>query len=234
MPRTRVAGVSRSPEPSIVPISAFVPLATMLHPEGVEGVPLERALTCLRANGAVAVATESFFALAVDATSASALDFLMTLKPRDSSKGVGLMVPAGEQWRRWVRNPPRMAEAFAHLFWPGPLTLVLPAAAELDERLVVRGHVALRVPGPSPAMTLVDAWQGPLTATSANQTGKPPCCTSRQVTEQFPEHDSEALHVVEGQGPGGPVSTLVRVSNSGWEVVREGAISRAQLERVRG
>lgn len=188
---------------------------------------LVAALEVLEAGGAVAVPTESYFALAVDATSKVALDQLFALKNRDLSKGVGLMAPLAG-WSACVSQVPAPAARLAAAFWPGPLSLVLPAAPGLDSRLVVDGYVSLRVAGPSLAAELVEAFGRPLTATSANLTGRPPCCTPAEVRAQLP--DTEALHVVAGDCPGGAVSTLVRFANDEWQVLRAGAIS---IERIR-
>lgn len=188
---------------------------------------LAAALAVLESGGAVAVPTESYFALAVDATSKVAIDHLFELKNRDLSKGVGLMAPLSS-WRACVADVPEAADKLAAAFWPGPLSLVLPAASGLDPRLVVDGYVSLRIAGPSLAAELVEAFGRPLTATSANLSGKPPCCTPAEVRAQLP--DIETLHVVDGECPGGAVSTLVRFANNGWQVLRSGAISS---ERIR-
>ena len=194
---------------------------------------MQAAIEQLRAGGVVAVPTESYFALAVDATSGCALDALFTLKPRDTNKGIGLVVPRTNDWRRWVRESPGMTETFVRRFWPGPLTLVLPAAEELDPRLVVQGHVAIRMPGPSAVLELVNAWGRPLTATSANLTGCAPCISSEAVVEQFGPHIGPRLLVLAGRALGGEVSSLVRVNPQGWELLREGAIKRRDLDAVR-
>lgn len=188
----------------------------------------EQAASVLLAGKAVAVGTESFFALAVDATSSAAVDQLFIIKHRDLAKGVGLMVPRGS-WRQWVRDVPTEAEKLAGKFWPGPLSLVLPAAATLDSRLVVDGHISLRIAGPSAAAELVEAVGRPLTATSANVSGLPPCRTDAEVRTQLPH--SDALFIVPGECPGGQVSTLVRFDGPRWTILREGAISREQIER---
>lgn len=188
---------------------------------------LVAAIEVLEAGGAVAVPTESYFALAVDATSKLAIDQLFELKNRDLSKGVGLMAPHAS-WRECVSEVPDAADKLAAVFWPGPLSLVLPAASGLDSRLVVDGYVSLRVAGPSFAAELVEAFGRPLTATSANLSGRPPCCTPAEVRAQLP--DTEALHVITGDCPGGAVSTLIRFANDGWQVLRQGAISS---ERIR-
>lgn len=188
---------------------------------------LNHALRVLAAGGAVAVPTESFFALAVDATRTDALDHLFLLKNRDLGKGIGLMVP-NSTWRSCVTDVSTAAERLAREFWPGPLSLVLPASPVLDTRLVVDGHVSLRVPGASCAATLVEAFGRPLTATSANVSGLPPCRTPSEVREQLAGTDG--LYVVDDVCPGGLVSTLVRATDLDWKVLREGAVSS---ERIR-
>jgi L-threonylcarbamoyladenylate synthase len=188
---------------------------------------LDQALRVLEAGGAVAVPTESFFALAVDATRPDALEHLFFLKHRDLAKGIGLLVPR-VSWRTCSSSVPALAEKLAREFWPGPLSLVLPAAPHLDERLVVDGHVSLRVPGPSLAAQLVDAFGKPLTATSANVSGQPPCRTPAEVREQLSA--TEQLYIVDAECPGGLVSTLVRANGDSWKVLREGAVSS---ERIR-
>lgn len=187
---------------------------------------LETALQALRQGRIVAVATESYFALAGDALSPDVLDTLIEIKGRDAGKGIGLLA-ARHNWKQLVTRVPAPAEQLAAQFWPGPLTLVLPARRELDARLVVDGGVALRVPGPSSAQLLVEAWGGPLTATSANVAGQPPCRTSEQVRQTFDER--MGLHVVDGEGPGGEVSTLLRLTGERAEVLRVGAVSLQAL-----
>lgn len=187
---------------------------------------LTSALDALREGRIVAVATESYFALAGDATRASVLDALLGLKGRQAEKGIGLLVPSSG-WRPLVHHVPPLAERLTARFWPGPLTLVLPARASLDVRLVVDGCVGMRVPGTSPALELVQAWGGPLTATSANVSGQPPCRTSAEVSATFGQ--VRELFVLEGEAPGGQVSTLVRLDAGRAQVLRAGAVSEQVL-----
>lgn len=187
---------------------------------------LEPALDALRQGKLVAIATESYFALAGDATRASVLDALLEAKGRQAEKGIGLLV-SSSGWRPLLRHVSPTAERWAAHFWPGPLTLVLPAKDSLDARLVVDGCVGMRVPGGSPAFELVQAWGGPLTATSANLSGQPPCRTSAEVNATFGHLTT--IHVVEGEAPGGQVSTLVRLDGDQPLVLRAGAVSQQLL-----
>ncbi len=192
---------------------------------------LTRAVEALRQGRVVAAATESFFALMVDAHAPKALDALFALKGRAPTKGVGLMVPDEAAWRALVGSVPASAQALARAFWPGPLTLVLPAAIELDPRVQATGTVAVRVPGPSPAAAIVAAFGGPVTATSANLAGEPPCAVAGELRRALAV-DAAAVLVVGPNSPGGPVSTLVRVRGDDFDVLRPGAVSDAQLRRA--
>lgn len=189
---------------------------------------VQPAVTRLRAGGVVAVATESSFGLLADAKSGLALDRLFTLKGRDSGKGVALITPSFAAWRGLVKEIPEAARALARQFWPGPLTIALPAAPELDPRLLVDGTVGVRMPGPCAAWLLARAFDGALTATSANLAGEPPLCSADDVARQLGARDPE-LWVVPGTAPGGPPSTVVKLDGSGWTIARAGAIDENAL-----
>jgi L-threonylcarbamoyladenylate synthase len=128
-----------------------------------------------------------------------------------------------------------VAERLARRFWPGLLTLVLPARPGLPATwLGADGTLALRVSGHPVAGALVAALGGPLVATSANVSGQPPAA---RVADVDPAVRAAAdLVLPDGPAPGGGVgSTLVRVTvHGGWEVLREGAIPRAAVAAALG
>jgi L-threonylcarbamoyladenylate synthase len=199
----------------------------------MDAARLNTAVDQLRAGHVVAVATESSFGLLVDANRQAALDLLFKIKGRKAEQAVALMVADFGQWRELVVSAPPLAEHFATCFWPGPLTLVLQANAGLDPRLLVRGAVGVRIAGASAAADIVSAFGGPVTATSANLAGEPPCTHSLQVLHAFRAAvDAGKLSAVEGQAPGGPPSTLVRVRGTHYETLRAGAISAQALEQA--
>src|SRR5688572_24525841 len=110
---------------------------------------LERALQVLTAGGVVAAATETFFGLLADTRRPSAIDIVFALKGREASKGVALLLPNREAWSTLVTAFPPLALRLANHFWPGPLTLALPARPGIDPRLTEEGTVAARWGGPS-------------------------------------------------------------------------------------
>lgn len=194
---------------------------------------LEHALQALRDGRVVAAATESFFGLLADVRNEAAIERLFAIKEREASKGVGLMVPGAEQWQSLVDSPDPGAVALARAHWPGPLSIVAPAAALLDERLCVGKTIAVRVPGECPAQHLVQAFGGAVTATSANLAGEPPCTSSEQVFQVFGGAvRAQDLVVLPGACAGGAVSTLASVVGSELKVLRAGAVSEELLKKT--
>jgi tRNA threonylcarbamoyl adenosine modification protein (Sua5/YciO/YrdC/YwlC family) len=194
---------------------------------------LDVALEALAAGTVVAAATESSFGLLADASSPRAVSALLALKPRANDKGMPLILPSQLAWSGWVRPLPPLAERLAAAFWPGPLTIALDAAPEVDERLLLDGRVAVRVPKASAAAELARRFGRALTATSANPPGHPPANTDAEVQDAFAsEIATGALVVVPGAAPAAPPSTVIIVSGDRLHIARLGAISAEQIERV--
>ncbi len=194
---------------------------------------LALALSTLARGGVVAAATETFFGLLADAREPRALDTLFELKRRSREKGVALLLPDRAAWLALVTEVPPLAELLADHFWPGPLTVALPASAELDRRLTVDGTVGVRWAAASDAAAIAAAFGAPLTATSANVAGTPPCVTSEDVRSAFAEPVARGeLWVVPGSAPGGEPSTLVAVDVDRVRVLRTGRIRESDLVRA--
>jgi L-threonylcarbamoyladenylate synthase len=200
---------------------------TQADPQG-----LSLVLAQLEQGGVVAAATESLFGLLVDATRADAIDRLFALKPR-ADKGMPLLLPFERAWSELVTEIPSAAERLARAFWPGPMTIALPARPDLDPRLVFQGTVAVRLPGSCPAAEIARRFGKPLTATSANPTGQAPTPFAAVVREAFSGAVGDGrLVVLDDAAPGGAPSTVVVVRGDQVEIVRAGAIERAEVERV--
>lgn len=184
------------------------------------GSQLEPYVALLRQGGVVACATETLFGLLADARSERAVARVVAIKHRASAP-IALLVPdlaAAEALALLGRE----ARALAERFWPGPLTLVVQARAGLLPQLLRDGTVGLRVPGASPALELVRAFGGPLTATSCNPSGLPAARTSQEARAYFGD---ELAAIIDGEAPGGLPSTLVEATGSSLRVLRSGAIS---------
>jgi L-threonylcarbamoyladenylate synthase len=193
-----------------------------MRPDTAEdpGAPAIRsAAAALRCAEVVALTTETYFALAADATQAAAVDRVLALKGRAAEQTLALLVEP-EMVDTLCINVSFRARALMAAHWPGPLTLALPARPGLVPAIVCDGFVAMRVPSDPLARAVVAALGRPVTATSANQAGQAPARTAEEVRRAFP-----GLRVI-GQGPtpGGPPSTLARVDGDRVEILRPGPL----------
>ncbi|HEY2406633.1 MAG TPA: L-threonylcarbamoyladenylate synthase [Polyangiaceae bacterium] len=194
------------------------------------------ALAELERGGVVAAATESFFGLLADVSRQSAVERLLSLKPRGSDKGVPVLLADRASWAALVRGEiPALAERFADACWPGQLNIALAVGRDVPSGIALDGTIAVRVPGACPAAELVRRFGRPLSATSANLPGAPPRVSDAEVRAEFADAIARgALHVLPGRSPGGLPSTVVVLDGAGFRVTREAAVSRAELEAIAG
>lgn len=185
---------------------------------------VEQAAEVLRRGGVVCFPTETYYGLAVDAFDEEALERLRALKGRDLKKPFALIVSDRKMARRlWSRLPASLA-ALCEQHWPGPLTIVAPAAPDVPRSLLGHGGgVGARASSHPVARKLVQAFGGPITATSANRQGESPSQDVAAARAAFP---TGVDHFVDGgTTSGGAPSTLVGMSPAGELVVlRTGSI----------
>ncbi len=183
---------------------------------------LDQAARILAGGGLVGIPTETVYGIAANAARPEALERLRRLKERPDDKPFVYLIPGLEDLQRHAREVPPLAWKFIDRYWPGPLTLVLPGLASET--------VALRIPASYVAHELVMRAQCPVVAPSANLAGQPPATRAEEVLRVF---DGRIEVVVDGgEAPLGEPSTIVRVDGSSWEILREGAVERAQLEEL--
>lgn len=184
------------------------------------------AAEVLRAGGLVAYPTETFYGLGALARDAGAVARLARAKGRPDGKPLPLLAADTAQVEEVAEVGPD-AERLARAFWPGPLTLVLPARAGLPAELVSgtgTGTVGVRVPGSEVARALARAAGGALVSTSANLSGEPPPARAADLS---PALRVRIDHVLDGgPTPGGLPSTVVVVPGAGEapRLVRDGAV----------
>jgi L-threonylcarbamoyladenylate synthase len=194
---------------------------------------IEAALKALKVGHAIVFPTETFYGVGVDAMNPHALERLFELKGRDRDKPVGLIAADLEMVARVVREFPSDARRLAREFWPGPLTMVLPARPEVSPALTNRdGGVGIRVSPHPIAMELARRLGSPLTATSANRAGQPPASTLAQAWQAF--GDAIAAYVDGGTLTGSSPSTVISFESGRLSIVRAGAIGEERLHLVLG
>ncbi|MBN2265882.1 MAG: L-threonylcarbamoyladenylate synthase, partial [Candidatus Aminicenantes bacterium] len=144
-----------------------------LDPERVSKDELAGIAGALLDGAVAAYPTETYYALGAAAFSRRAVDRIFRLKGRETSKPLSFIASGMDMVRELVATTPGGFLLLAGALWPGPLTLVLPAAAGLPDRLLGPGRtIALRVPPLAWLRSLVGELGGPLTATSANKSGE--------------------------------------------------------------
>ena len=181
------------------------------------------AVVALRRGEIVAYPTETFYGLAVDASDELALARLRELKGR-AEKAFSVLVVGAEMLAGLVEPPSEKARALMERYWPGALTLALPARAGVPAALVADGCVAVRESPHPLARALVRAFGGPITATSANLAGAPPATTPDEVVAGL---GGRCVVLPGGTTAGGAPSTLARVRGNRIEVLRPGAVNIA-------
>jgi L-threonylcarbamoyladenylate synthase len=187
----------------------------------------------LQSGGVVVFPTETFYGLAADPSNRAAIERLLSAKGRPSARTLPLVVGSMEELVARFPPFPEAARLLAKSFWPGPLTLALPAPQGLHEAVVSeRGGAAVRVPGGACARALAQRFGGLLTATSANRSGMPPARRPEQVDEALA--GSVSLLLDGGETPGGLPSTVIDLTVVPPALVREGALAIEEVERVLG
>jgi L-threonylcarbamoyladenylate synthase len=186
------------------------------------------AVWTLAAGEAIVYPTETFYALGVDALSSDALERLFAIKGREPGKPVALIAADSAMAFAVAREIPAQARVLAEAFWPGPLTLILPAREGIPAALIgADGGVGVRVSSHPIARALAAGLQRPLTATSANLAGEPPAVEPESARRAF--GDKVKVFVEGGRLAGGAPSTMVSVNRTGIRVLRAGAVSERQL-----
>lgn len=189
---------------------------------------IEDAIDALRAGELVVYPTETFYGVAADPLSKSALKRLFAIKGRDAAKTVAMIAADTRSAFSLAREVPPIARRLAECFWPGPLTLVLPARAQIAPELIgLSGGVGVRVSSHPTARALAAGLARPITATSANRAGESPAKTLADARKTL---SREIKVYLEGGtlGTSAP-STVLEVAGDRWRIIREGAVSGRQI-----
>jgi L-threonylcarbamoyladenylate synthase len=167
------------------------------------------------------------YGLGADAASPEAVARLVAVRGRDDGKPILVLVTGLDMATTVAADVPPAARRLAARFWPGPLTLVLPARAGLPAPLTAgTGTIGVRAPGHATAMALVAGLGRPITAPSANPPGAEPPRRPAEARAYFGE--AVAIYVDGGELSGG-ASTVARLDGGDVQVVRPGPVSETSL-----
>lgn len=170
----------------------------------------------------VAFPTETVYGIACNADDAAAVERLIRLKRRAPDKPFTIHIGRLEDAARHAQRIPPNADRLMRRYWPGPLTIVVPSRDGAG--------VGLRMPSNALALELLKAASVPVIAPSANRAGQPPATAADEVAATLGDDLDLILD-------GGPTrlqepSTVVRVTDGNWEILREGSITRGMIRRT--
>jgi L-threonylcarbamoyladenylate synthase len=140
----------------------------------------------IQAGQVLGMPTDTFYGLAADPFNLRAVERVYEIKSRLRHKPLSLLIENVDQAEEFARPLPDDFHLLARRFWPGPLTMIVPAASHLPLKVTANtGNVALRVPAAEIPLAVVRAAKIPITATSANLSGAAECTTAEQVQDQL-------------------------------------------------
>jgi len=187
-----------------------------------------KAKKILLKGGIVALPTESFYGLGADATNPQALTRIFTIKKRDSALPILILVSSLEELRKYVQSVPPQAKRMGKRFWPGGLTMIFRSSPLLPPILTAdTGKVGIRISSHPVAHALSKSLPVPITGTSANISGMPPCTTADQVLGCL---GADVDLILDGGSTQGEYpSTILDVTVDPPVIVREGIIKAEEI-----
>ncbi len=189
----------------------------------------------LREGALVALPTETVYGLGANGLNEEAVRNIFIAKGRPQDNPLILHIAEPKDLSLWCREIPESAWALAEKFWPGPLTLVLPAAPQVPKRTTGGlSTVAVRCPQTEITRDIIRRAGVPIAAPSANLSGKPSTTTAAHVLHDYGQDGPLAAIVDGGPCQVGVESTIVDLSGERPRLLRPGGISPEQLREVLG
>jgi L-threonylcarbamoyladenylate synthase len=190
---------------------------------------LEPAAFAIRSGGIVALPTDTLYGLAANPFDSDAVARIFAVKGRAAVRALPLIAADREQVADCIGPLSPAASRLATRFWPGPLTLLIAPRAGLAANVTGgTGTVGVRVPAHPVARAFCRTCSLPLTATSANISGREPTADPDEIERVF-SHGIDLL-IDAGPAPGGPPSTIVDTTGASLKLVRAGAVEWGEIE----
>jgi L-threonylcarbamoyladenylate synthase len=199
----------------------------MIMPDSIE--TRTQAATIVAAGGLIAFRTDTFYGLGVDPFNGAAIGKLKELKGREAHKPILIVLSDVHAAARFMVKQTEPFMKLAAHFWPGALTLVGQARADVPDELTAgTGTIGVRLPADDDVRALVRVCGGALTATSANLAGAPPARTAAEAARAFPH----GLSLIVDGGPArtDKPSTVVDVTGDTPRLIREGMLVWREIE----
>jgi tRNA threonylcarbamoyl adenosine modification protein (Sua5/YciO/YrdC/YwlC family) len=201
---------------------------------------VHRAVQALAEGGLVAFPTETVYGLAASALDEAAVSRLVASKDRTAVKPLTLAIKSADEARDYAPDMSPLAQRLARRCWPGPITLVVDGThpeslvrqlpPKVQQAVSPAQSIGLRVPGHQVILDVLRMLAGPLTLTSANRAGMPEAATAHEIVDAFGGEIS--LVVDDGPCRFGQPSSVVRVKNDEYEILRAGVVPERTIKRL--
>jgi L-threonylcarbamoyladenylate synthase len=204
-----------------------------LDPVNPDDSTAEKVITAITSGKTIAFPTETFYALGASAYNEAALQKVFTIKGREYTLPLPIIIEGEDMLRAVASEVPEKAHLLIQAFWPGGLTLIFNASPKIPALLTAHtGTVAVRQSSHPLARLLVAGARCPITATSANLSGEKSCSSAPEVEKSL--GTAVDLIIDGGQTEGLLPSTIVDLTVSPSRIVREGIIPSEHLQSFLG
>lgn len=191
---------------------------------------IRRAAEVIRQGGVVAIPTDSLYMLVADPFNLAAVGKVFAAKGRESTRSLPLLVDDLMMVEDLTNEVTVRFQLLARRFWPGPLTIIVPASSKVPLKLTGNsGRLALRQTKSAVGSALMSFLSMPLIATSANMSGVPTCSSGIEV---FGTMDGQLDLVVDGGHCVGQGATTIDITEPYWRVIKQGAIEEREIAEV--
>jgi L-threonylcarbamoyladenylate synthase len=198
-----------------------------INPDNPQPKALERAAAAVRRGDVIAIPTDALYTLIADPFNLGAVAGVFRAKGREAHRSLPLLVNDILMAEELAAELSNRFFILARRFWPGPLTIIVPASAKVPLKVTGNtGRLALRQPKSRIATDLITLMNQPLIGTSANISGHPTC---RSGIEVFGIMDSRVDLVLDGGLCTGQGATTIDITEPYWRIIREGAIEEKEI-----
>jgi L-threonylcarbamoyladenylate synthase len=198
-----------------------------INPEDPQPEVLERAVAAVRRGKVAAIPTDALYTLVADPFNLGAVAQVFQAKGREPHRSLPILVGDLMMAEDLASELSNRFFILARRFWPGPLTIIVPASARVPLRLTGNtGRLALRQSRSKVANQLIAMLNQPLISTSANISGRPTC---RSGIDVFGMMDGRVDLVIDGGLCNGAGATTVDITEPYWRLIRAGAIEEKEI-----
>ncbi len=200
--------------------------------DGSSPAGVMQAARVLRDGGVVVIPTDTVYGLAASVLRPAAVDRVFEIKQRPPAMRVPVLLATAADLPILVSDIPQISWKLIDRFWPGALTLVMPARPSVPTAITNGGaSVAVRVPGSLTALTLLQVLGEPIVGTSANISGQPAITRGAEAPLSLPGVDAV---LVRDEDLGGAPSTVVDLTGDTPSIIRAGAVSADAIRAAVG